>query len=237
MQMKNIVKIAVCDDEEGIRHSLIDVLKKILEKEEILYEVYEFSSGVELLESKENIQLLFLDMDMPGIDGIDVGMKIKETNPWCKIVIASGREDRFKETYKVKPLRFVSKPFEEEEIREAILAYVVVTVGTEKLEVFKQRQSFWIRQRDIRYIAAYNGYVEIMANDELYRKDVSLSQLEQNLEKEIFYKVHKSYIVNFFWVTKLEEKEVIVGKIRLPLSRRQRKDIKEAYMQFDVKYR
>lgn len=235
--MKNIVKIAVCDDEEGIRDSLINVLRIILEKEDILYELYEFSSGVELLESKKSIQLLFLDMDMPGVDGIDVGMQIKETNPWCKIVIASGREDRFKETYKVKPLRFVSKPFQEEEIREAILAYDVATIGMETLEVFKERQSFLIRQRDIKYVAAYNGYVEIMANEELYRKDVSLSQLKQNLVKEIFYKVHKSYIVNFFWLTKIEEREVLVGKVRLPLSRRQRKDIKEAYMQFDVKYR
>lgn len=235
--MMNGIRIAVCDDEKIVRQDLIRVLQGMLEKEQIQYKLYEFSSGIELLERITEIQLLFLDMDMPEIDGIDVGMKIQELNPKCKIVIASGREDRFKETYKVKPLGFVSKPFEEDEIREVILTYEVATIGRETIEVFKDRQSYQIPQRDIKYIAAYNGYVEMLVNGELYRKNVSLNQLEQDLVKEIFYKVHKSYIVNLFWVTKISENEVWVDNVKFPLSRRQGKNVKDEYMKFDVKYR
>ncbi len=235
--MMNEIKIAVCDDEQIVRLDLLRVLQRVLEKEQIPYKLYAFSSGIELLERISDIQLLFLDMDMPEIDGIDVGMKIQEINPRCKIVIASGREDRFKETYKVKPLGFVSKPFEEDEIRDIIRMYDVAMIGRETIEVFKDRQSYHIPQRDIKYIAAYNGYVEMLVDGELYRKNVSLNQLEQVLVKEIFYKVHKSYIVNLFWVTEISEQEVRVDNVKFPLSRRQRKDIKNVYMEFDVKYR
>ena len=232
-----MIKIAVCDDEELVRQKLTKILRKIFEKEQILCDICEFSSGLELLEHAKEIQLLFLDMDMPGLDGIDVGIKISELNPWCQIVIASGREDRFKETYKVKPLGFISKPFEEDEIREIVQSYDVASFGREIIEVFRDRQSYQIQQKEIQYIAAFNGYVEMFVDGELYRKNISLNQLEKILVKDIFYKVHKSYIVNLFWVKEIYEKEVLVGNIKIPLSRRQGKDINCAYLKFDVKYR
>ena len=170
--MRKIIKVAICDDEELVRQDLIRVLQRVLEKEQFFYEIYAFSSGAELLGSKEDIQLLFLDMDMPGLDGIDVGMRVLEKHPWCRIVIASGREDRFKETYKVRPLGFVSKPFDEEEIRDVIMEYDGATIGTETIEVFKDREAFHVQQRDIRYVAAFSGYVEMLVDGELYRKNV-----------------------------------------------------------------
>lgn len=232
------IQIAICDDEEMVRKELANLIQKVLEREHISYILEEFDSGHDLLEhTSHQIDVLFLDMDLPQMDGIETGIRIMKENPFCKIVIASAREDRFKETYKVNPLRFISKPFAEDEIWDAIQAYRNQRIGMEEMEMFQERKTCLICQRDIQYIAAFNSYVEIMVNGTLYRRDISLNKIEKELEKRCFFRVHKSYIVNLFWITDVEEKQVFIGNIKIPLSRRKRKEFEEAYMRFDVKYR
>ena len=175
---------------------------------------------------------------MPELDGIAVGKLLKKKNPECQIIIASGRGDRFKETYQIDTLRFVSKPFDEEEIWEAIQAYQnKYMIGMDKMEVFLNRNAVWIRQKNIQYLSAYKGGVEIMVNGVLFRKEISLNRIKEQLDRICFYQVHKAYVVNLFHVTGFTEKEVAVGKIKIPLSRRNRKKFESTFMEFDIKYR
>ena len=231
------MQIAVCDDKERVCIELVNVINRVLEKQGISGEVRYYTSGLELLKEIDRFQLVFLDMDMPVMDGMEVGEEIEIKNPDCRIVIASSREDRFKETYRINPLRFVSKPFKEEEVADAVEAYIEKAIGYTEMEVFKDRISYWFRQRDIQYIASFRGYVEIMVNGDIYRKDVSLKQIEEQLEEKLFFKVHKSYIVNMLWVSKIMKNEVMVGKVAIPISRRQRKDFEDEYINFDIRYR
>lgn len=231
------IRIAICDDEPIFLKLLADALKEVLVEEKISYLLQKFVSGCELLEQIEKCDLVFLDIDMPQMDGIEIGLKIQKKNPNCRVIMASGREDRFKETYKISPLRFISKPFDKEEIQEAIQAYINQWVGMQKIEVFRERKSYWIYQKDIQYIAAYRSNVEIYVNNVLYRKDIALNGIEEQLDSRCFFKVHKSYIVNLFWVTEYEEKNIWIEKIKLPLSRRQQKNFEQAYVDFNIKYR
>lgn len=232
------LQIAICDDEEYVLDELEQILFKVLKKEQVLGKIFKFSSGRSLLKEIKKIQVVFLDIEMPDLDGIQVGSLLKKKNEDCQIMIASGREDRFKETYRIGAMRFLSKPFDEEEITEALRAYLDQCMAYgDKLEVYKNRNSFQISQRKIEYIAAYKGGVEIMANGILYHKDISLSRLEKELDPVCFFRVHKAYIVNLHHVTDFTEQEIMVGKVRLPLSRRQRQAFKNACMEFDVGYR
>ena len=71
----------------------------------------------------------------------------------------------------------------------------------------------------------------------MYRKAISLKQLEETLDREMFFKVLKSYIVNLLWVKEIRADEVFVGKIKVPLSRRQKREFEDAHIRFDLKYR
>ena len=231
------IRIAICDDEPVFLKLLADVLKEVLMEENISYLLEKFVSGCELLAQIEKYDLVFLDIEMPQMDGIDVGLKIQKKNPNCRIIMASGREDRFKETYRITPLRFVSKPFDKKEVQEAIQAYINQWIGMEKIEVFQERKSYWVYQKDIQYIAAYRSSVEIYVNNTLYRKDIALNRIEKLLDSRCFFKVHKSYLVNLFWVTEYEDKNIWIEKIKIPLSRRQQKGFEWAYVEFNIKYR
>ncbi|MDD6071444.1 MAG: LytTR family DNA-binding domain-containing protein [Clostridiales bacterium] len=237
MEKEEKMILGICDDEELICKELVSVIYKVLEEQRITGEVEYFTSGRDLLKEIDRFGLVFLDMDMPDMDGMEVGREIEAENPECKIVVASSREDRFKETYRIHPLRFISKPFDEEEVKDAIKAYTENLIGYAEIEMYRNRKSYWFRQRDIHYIASFRGYVEMMVDGCVYRKDISLKQLEEILDEEMFFKVHKSYIVNLLWVKEIKADEVFVGKIKIPLSRRQRKEFEDAYIRFDLKYR
>ncbi len=232
---EEIIRIAVCDDEDIMRKQLTDMIVQILSEKEISYELEDFSSGIQLLEEIAKFQLVFLDIEMPQLDGIEVGTWIRQKNPRCQIVIASGMEERFKETYKIKATRFVSKPYNCEEIEEALQTYFdEYCLGMATLEVYCNRNEYWIRQKDVQYISAYNSTVNVHSNEKTYRKDISLNKVEELLEKRLFFRVHKAYIVNLKYVTDYNDKEVLIGNVRLPLSRRQKKEFERAYMQFDI---
>lgn len=237
MNEEGKLNLGICDDEELVCRELLDVMREVLKEEKIIGEVEYFSSGRDLLKEIRRFDLVFLDMDMPDMDGMEVGREIELKNPQCKIVIASSREDRFKETYKIRPLRFISKPFDKREVRDAVNACIETLIGYSEIEVFLDRKSYWFRQRDIQYIAAFRGYVEITVDGCVYRKDISLKQLEEKLEEKMFYKVHKSFIVNLLWVKEIREDEVVMMNARIPLSRRQKRGFEDAYMTFDIKYR
>lgn len=72
------IEIALCDDEEILRRKLKIMLYDILKKEGISGTVKDYASGEELLKDIEQFDLVFLDIDMPGMNGIDVGRKIQQ---------------------------------------------------------------------------------------------------------------------------------------------------------------
>ena len=132
-------------------------MNEIYEKE---WEVLGFDSPEKLLGEADKINILLLDIEMPQMDGIETGKRI----------------DRFKEAFKIKAFRFITKPFAISEVREAIASSLVSELGDKEIEVFKNRISLNIKETDILFVRAFNGYVEIIAGNELYRKDITMSR-------------------------------------------------------------
>lgn len=108
------------------------------------------------------------------MDGIDVGKEILRQNPGCRIIIASGEWERFKEGYVIRAVRFVTKPFDEEEIAEALAEASNMWLGEGVIEAYFENRKLALRQKEIRYILSYDGYVRIYTADRMYRRETSL---------------------------------------------------------------
>ena len=101
------------------------------------------------------------------MDGIDVGKEILRQNPGCRSIIASGEWERFKEGYVIRAVRFVTKPFDEEEIAEALaeasnMAYVEKEEGDafvlegQKFRIARRRREE-VRRAYIDFKLKYRG--------------------------------------------------------------------------------
>ena len=236
--MKKIV-IALCDDNKSAVKQLEELIWEYLEKEKIEASLLSFFDAEELLNYAGEVDILFLDIDMPEKDGIQVGQELRKRGNQCKIIMATGREDRFKETYCFSPFRFATKPFMKDEIEEYLEEVMKTFIGRKKMEFYKERVPYNIEEFQIQYLRAYNGYVEAKVNgrDALLRKETSLGKLEEELDICLFYRVNREYIVNMYYIENYASGIIHLCDMEIKVSRRNKKDFEKRFQEFDLIYR
>lgn len=232
-----MIYIGICDDQIKIVRVLEKVIADIQKEWSCEWEIDVFTSGRELLKSIQKMDAVFLDIEMPGMDGIQVGKEIRRQNPDCRIIMATGREDRVKEAFHIQAFRFVTKPFDKEEIQEALSAVLNRNIGTDAMELFYKRNACMVQQRDIHYIQAQDSYSEFVTGSQIFRKEVSLNDLEECLDDRMFCRIHKRYIINLHWVEEFKDGVMHIGGKRFIVSRRKKKEIEKKYVDYDLKYR
>ncbi len=235
--MDGLVIIGICDDQKAIVIELKKLIEAYLSAKNCGYELYLFLSGEDLLRQIDKMDVVFLDIEMPGIDGIELGKRIKEVKPECEIIMATGRIDRFKDAFRIHAERFITKPFDKAEVEEALQAVVGRGLGKKTLELYYMRNVCEICQRDISYITAYNGYTEFAVGDKVFRREESLNEVEGMLEERIFYRINRKYMINMQWIQSNSEGIIRIAGKEFEVSRRKRKDFEQKYIEFDLRYR
>ena len=172
---------------------------------------------------------------MPEIDGIKLGEKVKCLNPNCKLIMATSRIDRFKEAFYINAYRFVTKPFFLEEIKEALVS--IELCKDAEIEVFRDRIRKTVRESDVSMVKAYNGYVEVIVGETVFRKDVSLKCLEEVLDKKRFFRVNRQFLVNLKYIESWKKNHIIIRGEKIIISHRRQKEFLDIYTEFDLKYR
>ena len=234
--MSEIV-IGICDDEivavQQIEKIVTDYLEKVKKEARILL----FQSGKELLEHIEKLNILFLDIEMPEIDGIEVGKIIGKRNRDCKIIMATNRVERFKEAFKIDAFRFVTKPFSAREIEEALQDAFDTMIGMDDMEFYENRILHKIQQKDIKYLKTYGSFIEAIVGNRILRKEISLTKLEELLDRNIFYRINREIVVNMFHIGSYKNDIITIETQKFKVARRRKKDFEKAFIEFDLKYR
>ena len=231
------IAIGICDDQPEMLRELQKILCEICMEKKIDKEIRAFTDGKEMLEHIEEIQIAFLDIEMPQMDGIELGKKIKERNPKCKVIMATGMVERFKEAFHIQALRFVTKPFAKGEVKEALEVAVEGLFFTKSVEGYAERNRFEIPEEEIEFIRAYNGYSELCVGEKIFRRECSLLELEEILNDHLFARINRDTVLNLSFVEYYYEERVVVGKKEFRISRRRKKEFERKYMEFDLKYR
>jgi DNA-binding LytR/AlgR family response regulator len=154
-----------------------------------------------------------------------------------KIVILTSFEKTFKEAFRVGAYRFVTKPIHKEEIWEALSAVKRSLVGRQTVDVYRDKKKYSIRQKNIFYISGRGSETEVFTKASSYRSDYSLAEWERRLDEGMFYRCHRSYIVNLSKVEKIVDEKIHLsdGEVVL-LSRRRRKDVEEKFEEYGLYY-
>lgn len=231
-----MLRIAICDDEKIIIDELTEIIKAILQNYKYDNKIIIFQNGEDVIEEAENLDIVFMDIEMPETDGLKLGRELKERNPKCKIIMSTGMVERFKEAFYIGAHRFVTKPFDKEEVEEALISAIEESDIAGKVEVYYQRNQYHILQQEIQYVEAYNGYTEFEADGKRFRKEISLLDVENMLNKLLFVRIDRRYIVNLQYVKDYENDKFVIGEKKFSVSRRNRKEFERRYIEFDLKY-
>lgn len=226
------MNILLVDDQQAVHEEIEQLFKDYPKNDLNIFHAY---SGKELLESKDDYQAVFLDIDMQPMDGIKAGMALRAQGNQSKIIMLTGKSDRIKDAFKIGATRFVSKPIEKAEIFEALDYIYASAVGMK--EMFFQYKGLQIRmrQRDIYAIIAQGEYVEVEYSSGVITEYKSLHSLLEELDPRLFVQIHKSYIVNMYNIQDYTKKGVILknGKI-VPIARRKYKEFINRYLKFEM---
>ena len=139
------MKLGICDDEAVVHHLVKEYINDI--DFGIPLEVTDFYNGEALIESTSQIDILLLDICMPGLDGIEVGKKLKGNVNIGKIIMLTSMLDRSPEAFEIEAYRFITKPIDREKLVKAIREAINTFVGCTPIEVYLDNQKYRFQQR------------------------------------------------------------------------------------------
>jgi len=185
--------------------------------------INEFGSAEEFLfqyEDEKDYDILLLDIEMGGMNGVELAKKIRKDNETVQIVFITGFPDFIAEGYEVSALHYLMKPVDTEKLC-GVLDKAVCNLGKyeRRLCVTFDRQTVFVPLRQIMYIEAQKQYVEIHTIGQSYRMKASLTETEESLD-EYFFKCQRSYVVNLRYVSKIKPDCVLLKNgEEIPISR------------------
>lgn len=223
------MRIAVCDDEELFRIEFKSVLDKVLINAE--YDIDTFSGGSSLYEAflKNPFDLVFLDIEMPGIDGITLAKRLRAVPENVQIVFLTSHIEYALEGYEVNALRYLVKPVDMNKLSE-VLKYIQDKKNNSRQIMIKQEgEDIVIDISDIIYMESMDKNVRIVTSKSEYITRYNISDYEEELKNSGFLRIHRGYLISLSKVKKIVKNDVVMdGDISLPVSRSNIKALKDA---------
>ena len=227
------MRIAICDDEQLALIRTKETLETAYKSIDLIVDIY--SDGNKLIEVSKTYKydLIFLDVEMPLIDGIETAKKLRKNGDETALVFLTSHVEYALKGYEVNALRYLLKPAKVEQIREIINHLIESQKKIKQLLVKSKEDTVMINVNHIVYMEAQNQDISIVTKDEKYCNRYNLKDYEEELKEYNFIRCHRSYLVNISHIMRISGKEIIMDNSdNIPLSRTKEKKIKEALCEY-----
>ncbi|MBQ3403880.1 MAG: response regulator transcription factor [Oscillospiraceae bacterium] len=234
------MRIGICDDLISDRIHLGELVSAYYESRGIHVDIDEFESGEELMDvfEKGKYQIIFMDVYMGAMSGVQAARAIRETDPACSLVITTTSPDHAIDSYEVHASDYLLKPFGAREVEEALswcsesmeeqLRGIELSFGEEKRTVLLT---------DIAYISSEGKGAEVhTASGEKLNTDMSLTDLEGDIDDVDFLRCHKGFLVNLNHIKRPDNASFIMDTGEsVPISGDNHERIKHAFFDWAFK--
>ncbi|MCY6959004.1 LytR/AlgR family response regulator transcription factor [Clostridium brassicae] len=234
-----MLKIAVCDDEVIQRLDAVKKIKKVLENNycDYHYDIEEFSSGEQLISYGSYFDIVFLDIKMRKLSGIDIAKNIRKNNNDTKIIFITAFEEYVFEAFDVSAFHYLIKPVDEEKILEIInriLKELTHTTSNEQCIVINRGKStIKVLLDNVSFFEIQNRVIDIHTQREVIQYYDKIANVEDKVPKESFFRCHRSYIVNLKYVKKFNKTEIILDdNTRIGLSKSKYDEFSKAFLKY-----
>jgi DNA-binding LytR/AlgR family response regulator len=224
----------IVDDEATARAIVAQLCSNVPDLEVI----EEFPSAIEAIKflNEQPVDVVFLDIHMPGFTGIDFVKTLKETPG---IVLTTSDKEFAIEAYEYESIvDYLVKPITPErfekciqKVRNSINKAQMPDQHSEKsglgeeLYINIDRRLIKLKFDEILFIEAKGDYIDIKTDKENYRVHTTLKKIREKLPTEQFLQIHRSYIINFNKIIDIEDNSVLIEKNVIPISRSNRPEL------------
>lgn len=233
-----MIYIAVCDDERPIREAIIKALRRFEKIAGDEFEIMEYASADSLITAyPSQVDLLLLDIYMPGVDGMDAARTIREFDSEVSIIFITTMYQRAIEGYKVRAFGFIRKPVSYEEFAHEISCAIKnIKSRREKEHVITIRssgRSYRVPVSKISYCEVQGHYIDMCIDGEVREYRCPIRELEEHLKGYGFFRCHASYLFSAEAIQEIRQTDLILkdGSV-IPISQRKRKLFMEALSEY-----
>ena len=222
-------KIGICDDDSYF----LDTLNKALQRYEQLYplsfEIYTYLSGEELLKSYHNqhLNLLLLDMEMHGLNGLDIARKLRKANDEISIIYTTVHENYALQAFQVAADSYLIKPISDKVLFSTLdRVFHKLTLQTN----FQSLQDLYfplnlkdkivqLPYTELLYISKARNLLTFYTSSNHYSIYMNIQDVLNKLDSSIFVRINRGQIVNWTKITSIDNATAYIGHIELPISR------------------
>ena len=230
------LKIAICDDEANQIEYLTDVVTTWAKKNRHAVEMKLYSAARSLLfdyREEKDFDILLLDIEMPGMSGVELAKAVRKETATVQIVFITGYYEYFSDGFDVSALHYLIKPADERKLMPVLdRAVSNLTYRQRSVLLTSPEGDRKVSLADIEYVESENVHVAVHTVSGVYRSRISLAKFAEQLD-ETFIKVHRSYIVNLKYVKKITRTDItMVSGDLVPISRGMYDEVHAALIKF-----
>lgn len=227
------MKIAICDDEKEYRQLILKHIKFYFTENYINAECLEYCSAEDLLNSNKKFDIIFLDIEMGKINGIQAAKAINKTNRNALIFIITAHQKYLDDAMDLKIFRYLSKPLQSKRIYDG-LDKAIEFINNNDIS-FKTREYgiVTMNKSDIIYVEVFGKRVYVTGIKEIYTSREKMNFFRKNLNASYFASPHNSFIVNFNYITGIKKDSLKLKNNRIiPISVKKKNEFKKKFMWF-----
>lgn len=217
------LQIAICDDLEEERVILSRMLRNYARRQGLSLQVHFFVSGEELLQSVRRAnacQVLFLDIYMPGISGVETARRLRAAGYGASIVFATTSTDHGVDSFEVRASDYLVKPFRQEEVDRALdwcLEHMPEPLRSLSVYAEGETQEFPLASVLYIEVLGHQSHIHTLRQTVVVRK--SLDDLERAVDSPDFFRCHRSFLVNLNHAERIEISDFLMSDgARIPIS-------------------
>lgn len=216
-------KIAICDDDAQQREYVREIVTAWAKKNRHLVDLKLYAEAKPFLfdyAEEKDFDILLLDIEMPGINGIELAKTVRKDNATVQIIFVTGYYDYFSDGFDVSALHYLIKPVNERKL------FPVLDKAADNLS-YRQRSvliattdaDIKVSLADITYVESENVHIIVHTVSGNYRTRISLAKFAEQLD-DTFIKVHRSFVVGLKYIKKITRTEITMlnGDV-VPISR------------------
>ena len=228
------MRILICDDDTLIIEQLQKYIESYFESNHLKCpELVSFTSGESLLADKNEKDIVFLDIEMPGMNGIYIGNVLKERNKNIIIFVVTSYSEYLDEAMRFHVFRYLSKPLEKQRLfRNLKDALAVYHTLSQKIALETKEETLTLPVNDIILIETQGRKIIVHTSKKDYESIHSIQYWIEILPKNCFIQSHRSFIVNLKHVSNFNHDIIYLedGQFTAYLTKRKYTDFKNAYL-------
>ena len=230
------MRIAICDDSRTELIYVHRIIESAFKKHKIICQAQIYTDGNKMLEDNcsKPFDAIFLDLDMPDIDGMEVASEINKLNGTTEIIFVTNHDELVYKAYRFKALGFIRKKYLDMEINE-ILDILIKSINSQRryMVFCYSGVDKKYNVNDVVYMQSDDHYVDIISIKDKCSVRCSLNNIEKKYAHYGFIRIHSRYLVNYRYIYSIENGTVIlIDKKQLPMSRSRASTVKEMFQFF-----